>query len=115
MSRKDLLWLTLPPLAVLLVGVGVGAAVGWGHALAAGLAVALTAPAGVFAFWLTTKFAATHPISGLLGLMVGVVVRTVVAVGGGVLAYLTVPVLAELGIGFWVWLLVAYLIARSIF
>lgn len=109
MSRRDVLWLLLPAVVLLIAGVAVGAAVGWNHLSAAGLAVALTIPVGLFAFWFTGWLIARHPFGGLLGMMVGMAVRSVVAVGGGLLAFLTLPPMKELGLGFWVWLLVAYL------
>jgi hypothetical protein len=109
MSRQDVLWLILPAGVVLLAGAGVGAAVGWGHTLAAVVAVGLTLPGGLFAFWFTGWLIARHPFGGLLGMTVGVAVRILVAVGGGVVAFLALPALKELGLGFWVWLLVAYL------
>jgi hypothetical protein len=109
MSRKDVLWLLLPAGVVLLAGVGIGVAVGWSHTLAAAVAVGLTLPVGLFAFWFTGWLIARHPFGGLLGMTVGVAVRTLVAVGGGVIAFLALPALKELGLGFWVWLLVAYL------
>ncbi len=109
MSRNDVLWLLVPAGVVLLAGVGIGAVVGWDHTLAAGLAVALTLPVGLFAFWFTGWMMARHPFGGLLGMMIGVAVRTLVAVGGGLIAFLSTPQLKELGLGFWVWLLVAYL------
>ncbi len=109
MSRRDVLWLTLPAAVVLLAGVATGPVGGWNHTLAAGVAVALTLPVGLFALWFTGWLMARHPFGGLLGMMVGVAVRTLVAVGGGVVVFLLVPTLNELGGGFWVWLLVAYL------
>ncbi len=109
MSRRDVLWLTLPAAVVLLAGVVAGPVGGWNHPLAAGVVVALTLPVGLFAFWFTGWLIARHPFGGLLGMTVGVAVRTLVAVGGGVGAFLLVPALNDLGGGFWVWLLVAYL------
>ena len=109
MSRRDVLWLLLPAGVVLLAGVGVGAGFGWEHTQAAVVAVALTFPVGLSAFWFTGWLMARHPLGGLLGMTIGIAVRAVVAVGGGLVAYLTVSQLKELGLGFWVWLLVAYL------
>ena len=109
MSRRDVLWLTLPAAAVLLAGVVAWPVAGWNHTLAAAVAVALTLPVGLFAFGFTGWLIARHPLGGLLGMMVGVAVRTLVAVGGAVVVFLLVPPLNELGGGFWVWLLVAYL------
>lgn len=109
MSRNDLFWLALPGGLILLAGVGVGAAVGWTHCLAAIVAIGLTVPVGVFAFWFTLWLIARHPFGGLLGMMIGVGVRSVMAVGGGAAAFLLVPAFTELRLGFWVWILVAYL------
>lgn len=109
MSRNDVLWLLAPAAAVLLAGVGFGAGLGWSHTLAAAVAVGLTLPVGLFAFWFTGWLISRHPFGGLLGLSVGLAVRAVAAVGGGLIAYLSVSPLKELGLGFWVWLLVAYL------
>jgi hypothetical protein len=90
-------------------GVAVAVAVGWDHLLAAGVAVALTFPVGLFAFWFAGWLIARHPFGGLLGMAVGLAVRSAAAIGGGLAVFLLTPRLKELGIGFWIWLLVAYL------
>lgn len=94
---------------VLVTGVGVAAGAGGVHLAAAAVAAGLCFPPAVATLWLTRRLARRHPLGGILGMAVGVVVRVVVAVGGAAALFFAVDTFRATRIGFWLWVLFAYL------
>ncbi len=113
MTRQELLWLVGSGLPVLLAA---GLAAGTGrvdHAVSGLVALGLCVPVAVGVFWLTKWFARRTPFGGLLGMAVGVPVRVVAALGGGMALFYGVRWTDESPVGFLVWLLAAYLLTLA--
>lgn len=79
------------------------------HAVSGLLAFALCVSTVVGTFWATKVFACRTPFGGLLGMAVGVPVRVMVALGGGMAIFYGVRWTDESPVGFLFWLLAAYL------
>jgi hypothetical protein len=94
---------------VLAVGASMAAGDALMHVAMAGVAVGLTLPPAIATLFLTRRLAARHPLGGILAMMVGVIVRLVVAVGGAAAIFFAAAAFRAAGIGFWLWVLFAYL------
>lgn len=94
---------------MLVVGAGVAAGGGTLHLAMAAAAVGLSFPPAALTLWLTHWFVRRHPLGGILGMAVGVVLRATVAVGGAAALFLTVDAFRAARLGFWLWVLFAYL------
>jgi hypothetical protein len=105
MTGRQMAVLAAPVVVVMLAALPFGPV----HVTAAAVAVGLTVPAALGTFWLTRWMAARHPLGGAVGMLVGTVLRLVVAFGGGAAAFLLAPDLRSAGIVLWLWLLFAYL------
>ncbi|HET6576304.1 MAG TPA: hypothetical protein VFG68_22065 [Fimbriiglobus sp.] len=105
MTGRQAAVLAVPAGVVLLAALPLGSV----HVMAAAAAVALTVPAAVGTYWLNRRMAARHPLGGVVGMLVGTVLRLVVAFGGGGAVFLLAPDLRAAGVVFWLWLLFAYL------
>jgi hypothetical protein len=79
--------------------------------VAAAVAVGLCWPVAVGTLWMTRRLAARHPLGGVIGMLLGTMIRLVVAVGGGMAVYFLTDAVRGAGLGFWFWLLFAYLAA----
>ncbi|HVK17487.1 MAG TPA: hypothetical protein VM533_11095 [Fimbriiglobus sp.] len=79
------------------------------HVVSAAVAVGLTVPVAFGTFWLNRWMADRHPLGGVVGMLVGTVLRLAVAFAGGAAAFLLAPDLRSAGLIFWLWLLFAYL------
>lgn len=102
-----------------LVGAGVPILVGSGIAFGIGrqqqglagvIAFALCVPTAILTLAATRWFAKRHPLGGLLGMMVGIVVRLIVALGGGLAIFFATGWFEGTPVGFLFWLLAAYLL-----
>src|SRR5262249_29210677 len=60
-------------------------------------------------FWLTRWMAARHPLGGVVGMLLGTALRILVAFGGGAVVFLLTPMFRDAVLGYWLWLLFAYL------
>ena len=105
MTGRQVAVLAAPALVTMLAALPFGSV----QTTAAAVAVGLTVPAAFGTFWLTRWMAVRNPLGGSVGVLVGTVLRLVVAFGGGAAAYLLAPDLRSAGIAFWFWLLFAYL------
>jgi hypothetical protein len=109
-TRCELGWLVGSGLPVL-VAAGVALAMGRpDHAVSGGLAFGLCVPTAVGTFAAAKWFAARSPFGGLLGMAVGVPVRVLAALGGGMAIFYGVRWTDESPVGFLFWLLAAYLL-----
>jgi hypothetical protein len=109
MTGRQAAVLGLPAVLVLLLALPAGSVGGPVHPAAAGVAVGLTVPAAFGTFWLTRWMAARHPQGGVVGMLVGTALRVLVAFGGGAVVFLLTPMFREAVLGYWVWVLFAYL------
>ena len=109
MTRRQAAVLAAPAVMVIAVGAVVGLIAGPVHGLAAAAAVGLCVVPAFGTFWLTTYLTAKYPFGGLIGMTVGVAVRLVVAVGGGMAVYFGTDAFGDARLGFWLWILSTYL------
>jgi len=86
-----------------------GAVAGAAHGYAGLAASLLCVPAGFVTVWGTGRLARRTKFAGLIGMAAGMVLRTVVAVGGGAVLFFAVPAFREMTYGFWAWVVAAYL------
>lgn len=95
----------------MLIGAGIVAVAGFPrHGLAGVVAVGLCVPAAFGTFWLTKWMATRSPFGGLLGMAIGVPVRLIAALGGGMGFFFGTGWFDGLRAGFWFWLLGTYLL-----
>lgn len=109
MTRRQAAVLAAPALVVALAGGIAGLVAGPVHWLAAAAAVGLCVVPAFGTLWLTTFLTARSPFGGLIGMTVGVFVRLVVAVGGGMAVYFGAGAFDDAKLGFWLWILSTYL------
>jgi DNA-binding transcriptional LysR family regulator len=105
--------LAVPAVVVLAAAAAVGSASGWVHLAAAGVAVGLCVPPAFGTFWLTRWLAARHPLGMVIGMAVGVAARLFVAFAGGAVVFVLTGPFREMTLGYWLWLLFAYLTTLS--
>ena len=104
MTARDWL-LTLTPGLVLLA-----AGTLWpGQERSATAAVLLTTPWAVGTAWLTRWLSMRYTAGGIPAMAIGVVVRGSAAVGGGALVFFASGWFEPSDVGFWAWLIAAYL------
>jgi hypothetical protein len=109
MTGRQAAVLALPGVLVLLLALPVGLVGGPVHAAAAAVAVGLTVPAAFGTFGMTRWLAARHPLGGVVGMFAGTALRIGVAFGGGAAVFLLTPAFREAVLGYWLWVLFAYL------
>lgn len=109
MTGRQVAVLAAPAPVVMLTAVPFGFLGGTASVASAAVAVGLTVPVAFATFWLYRRVAARHPLGGVVGMLVGTVVRLAAAFGGGAAAFLLAPDLRSAGLVFWLWLLFAYL------
>jgi hypothetical protein len=109
MTPRQAAVLTVPGVVVLGLATLVGSFAGWEHLTTATVAVGLTVPPAFGTFWLTRWMAARHPQGGVVGMLVGTAIRLLVAFAGGAAVFVLAGAFWESKLGFWLWLLLAYL------
>ena len=109
MTRRRAAVLATPALAVAAAGGIAGLIAGPTHWLAAASAVVLCVLPAFGTFWLTTFLTARTPFGGLIGMTVGVAVRVLFAVGGGMAVFFGTGAFDDAKLGFWLWILSTYL------
>ncbi len=109
MTARQAAVLVLSGVIVLLAALPVGFVGGPVQWLAAAVAAGLCVPTAVGTFWLSRWLAARHPLGGVIGMLVGTIGRLVVALGGGAAVFFLSGAFADAKVGFWLWLLFAYL------
>ena len=109
MTGRQVAVLLSPAVVVLVAAIPAGLVGGPKQVIPAGIAIALTVPAAFSTFWLTRWMSAHHPLGGVIGMLVGVVLRIGVAFGGGAAVFLLSPGFQEMALSYWLWLLFAYL------
>jgi hypothetical protein len=109
MTGRQAAILAIPGVMVLLAALPAGLVGGPVHAAAAVVAVGLTVPASYGTFALTRWLAGRHPLGVVIGMFAGVALRLVVAFVGGAAVFVLTGSFAELKLGYWFWLLFAYL------
>jgi hypothetical protein len=105
MTGRQAAVLASPALLVALVALPFGSI----HWVSAVVSIGLTVPVAFGTFWLNRYMATRHPLGGVVGMLVGTMLRLGVAFGGGAAAFLLAPDLRSAGLAFWIWLLFAYL------
>jgi hypothetical protein len=104
---------TTPLILVGLAILGLAGLVGWIwnplHAYAGVVAVLLCIPPAFVTVWGTGWLTTRTKYAGLVGMTVGMAIRTVSALGGGVAAFWAVTPFREMKYGFWAWVLGTYL------
>lgn len=101
--------LAAPGVVVAVAGGIAGLVAGPAYWLAAAAAIGLCVVPAFGTFWLSTFLTARSPFGGLIGMTVGVAVRIVVAVGGGMAVYFGTAAFEDAKLGFWLWILSTYL------
>jgi len=101
--------LGLPSAAALLIGAAIGTVREWGFFVDSAVAVALVLPVTIASHKLTAFWMRLGPFGTLLGVLVKVILRTLVIVGGGLAIYLSSPEFKTRGVSLWVWLIGVYL------
>jgi hypothetical protein len=106
---RDAFVLLVPGVFVLAIAVPFGLADDPVHLLAACVAIGLSIPPAFGTYWFTRWLAGRYPLGGVIGMLAGTMIRVVIAVGGGAAVYFLTSAFRDARLGFWIWVLVAYL------
>lgn len=113
--QRALLLLCLPILLLGLVAIPLGFFLGPYQWLCFGVAIGLTVPAGLVTLLTTSWLNNSSQFGNVVALFVGTFVRLVTGFGGGVILFLVSGRTFRVDpVSFWLWLLVAYLVALTI-
>jgi len=109
-TREEWAWLATPGLLLLAVAGSVSVAADAAKQLRnAGIAVLLCLPVAALSLWLIRRMAKDHPKRAAIGMAVGMLMRSTVAIAGGCAVYLGFDTIYADGVFFWIWVLAAYL------
>lgn len=109
--RSAVILLVVPALVMTTAALPLGLWRGWYQWLCAGIALGLTAPAGLATLLAANWFAKLSPYGRVVALFVGTFVRLVVGFGGGLVVFFgSGPTFRADPLSYWAWLLAAYLL-----
>lgn len=110
MTGREILWFALVGIGWILLGLAMSALFGSIHVEASLIGLALSGPAAIATFALTRWMMKQHPLGALMGMMVGIGVRMLITVAGGLIIFLVTDRYRPCPLCYWIWVLLAYLV-----